>query len=184
MSLKLDPEALGTLIEAFLAINPHPSDQQFHALAEAIGVDKEQLEAVAYEMLGDELEATSVEALSTHFGQDDSLCARQNGVAELFEGSSDIDKSIGAATRIAAARRLRATTPTEDVLDGDYNEDELNSQELTLNDGQMEADNPNPGFQNEQTDDGADALDRGVGLEQDQNLLSMDGQLDPTIVED
>ena len=44
------------LIEAFLEVNPDPSDDQFHALAHAVGIDKEELEAVSYKMLGNELE--------------------------------------------------------------------------------------------------------------------------------
>lgn len=43
------------LIEIFLQINPNPSDKQFHALAESVGIDKETLEAVSYEMLGEEV---------------------------------------------------------------------------------------------------------------------------------
>lgn len=41
-------EALQELIALFLKINPQPSDQQFHALAEAVGVDKETLESQAF----------------------------------------------------------------------------------------------------------------------------------------
>ncbi|MGD0511183.1 MAG: hypothetical protein ABSA33_05075 [Candidatus Micrarchaeaceae archaeon] len=42
------------LITLFLQINPEPSDQQFHALAMACGIDHETLEAVSYQMLGEE----------------------------------------------------------------------------------------------------------------------------------
>lgn len=41
------------IIRCFLDINPSPSDAQFHALAQALGVDQEQLEAVAYKMLAE-----------------------------------------------------------------------------------------------------------------------------------
>lgn len=43
------------IIECFLQINPDPSDEQVHAFASSLGVDKEELEAVFYEMLGTEL---------------------------------------------------------------------------------------------------------------------------------
>lgn len=46
-------EQYSQLITLFLEINPKPSDAQFHALAEACGVDKETLEAVAYQMLAE-----------------------------------------------------------------------------------------------------------------------------------
>lgn len=49
----MDQQALQELIALFLKINPQPSDQQFHALAEACGVDKETLESISYGMLSD-----------------------------------------------------------------------------------------------------------------------------------
>lgn len=44
---------LTNMIQTFLEINNAPSDAQVHALAEALGVDKETLEAQIYEMLGE-----------------------------------------------------------------------------------------------------------------------------------
>lgn len=44
---------LRTLIEKFLELNPKPSDAQVHALADAVGVDHQTLEAKVYEMLGE-----------------------------------------------------------------------------------------------------------------------------------
>jgi hypothetical protein len=44
-------QQLQQLITLFLEINPNPSDQQFHMLADSIGVDHEALEAVSYAML-------------------------------------------------------------------------------------------------------------------------------------
>ncbi len=49
----VDKECLQELVTLFLKINPEPSDEQFHAMACAVGVDHETLEACAYEMLGD-----------------------------------------------------------------------------------------------------------------------------------
>ena len=37
----------------FLKLNPEPSDKQVHELADAVGVDKEALEALIYKMLGE-----------------------------------------------------------------------------------------------------------------------------------
>lgn len=44
------------LIKLFLELNPKPSDQQVHALALALGVDKEYLESVFYSMLSKNLD--------------------------------------------------------------------------------------------------------------------------------
>ena len=43
-------------VQCFLTLNPSPSDAQYHALAEAVGVDKETLEACAYQMLGEQVQ--------------------------------------------------------------------------------------------------------------------------------
>lgn len=48
-----DKECLQELVTLFLKINPEPADAQVHALASAVGVDKEELEAIMYSMLAD-----------------------------------------------------------------------------------------------------------------------------------
>lgn len=40
------------IIQSFFAMNPSPADAQIHALAGALGVDKETLEAVIYQLYG------------------------------------------------------------------------------------------------------------------------------------
>lgn len=47
-------QQLEPLIQAFFGLNPHPADAQIHALAAAVGVDKETLEAVIYRMFGEQ----------------------------------------------------------------------------------------------------------------------------------
>jgi len=54
------------LIEVFLNLNPDPSDAQVHSLAEALGIDKESLEAEMYEMLTDCVECTDTEVCAAH----------------------------------------------------------------------------------------------------------------------
>jgi hypothetical protein len=55
MELKATPEsALEILIVNFFDLNPTPADAQIHALAGAIGVDKETLESVIYKMFGEQ----------------------------------------------------------------------------------------------------------------------------------
>lgn len=46
-------QQLRELITLFLELNPEPADAQVHSLAAALGMDKESLEAVMYEMLGE-----------------------------------------------------------------------------------------------------------------------------------
>jgi len=75
----MNEELLRELIALFLKVNPDPSDDQFHALAGAIGIDHEALEAVSYKMLG-EAEGGEVYA-------DAEVESEGSGVGE--EGTSD-----------------------------------------------------------------------------------------------
>lgn len=47
----MDTQKLSELIKLFLSINPAPSDDQFHALAQSVGTDPQTLESIAYKML-------------------------------------------------------------------------------------------------------------------------------------
>ena len=46
-------ESIKQFITLFLEFNPKPADAQVHALASALGVDKETLEAMIYHMLAE-----------------------------------------------------------------------------------------------------------------------------------
>lgn len=87
-------EALQELIALFLKINPQPSDQQFHALAEACGVDKETLESLSYGMLADaeDLLEDPMEASSTHSGNDSPVSRRG---ASIYSTSPSTSLSYG-----------------------------------------------------------------------------------------
>lgn len=58
-------ENLLQLFEAFYRINREPSDEQFHALATALGVPHEQLEEALFKLIGD---AMSDESVGEHYG--------------------------------------------------------------------------------------------------------------------
>lgn len=58
-------ENLLQLFEAFYRINREPSDEQFHALATALGVPHEQLEEALFKLIGD---AVSDESVGEHYG--------------------------------------------------------------------------------------------------------------------
>jgi hypothetical protein len=77
------------LITLFLEINPEPSDQQFHALAMACGVDHESLEAVAYAMLG---EAEHGEVYASSEEDDDGDAVGDEGLSDaqdVLDGDYD-----------------------------------------------------------------------------------------------
>ena len=102
---------LQELIEAFLCVNPEPSDKQFHMLADAVGVDHEELEAIAYRMLADEDDTLDdADEFEIHADSQDVL--------EDLDGDPD-------------------NMPLSDVAlnDGDVTTDDLGLQEETTDDG-------------------------------------------------
>jgi hypothetical protein len=117
----MDHEALSEMISLFLKINPEPSDQQFHALAEACGVDKEELESVAYAMLG--------EAEDILEDEDGPMIAKINANARLT--AADAQDTLDDPTVDPD------DLPLTDVAlnDGDPTDDDLGMQEETLDDG-------------------------------------------------
>jgi hypothetical protein len=181
-------EALQELIALFLKINPQPSDQQFHALAEAIGVDKETLESLAYGMLADaeDLLEDPTEASSTHEGNDSPILRRNATVfstspsTSLSYGDSEeggdthIDnETVAMIHRINASARLRADS--QEVLDDPtIDPDDLSLSDVALNDGDPTDDDL--GQQQETLDDGYTQDDVGVGLTNNANdVLTDDG---------
>lgn len=50
----MNRKLLAQFLIGFFRLNPKPTDAQFHALASAINIDKEELEALSYEMLAQE----------------------------------------------------------------------------------------------------------------------------------
>ena len=58
-------ENLLQLFEAFYRINREPSDEQFHALATALGVPHEQLEEALFKLIGD---AMADDSVGEHYG--------------------------------------------------------------------------------------------------------------------
>lgn len=179
-----NPE-LQELISLFLKINPEPSDQQFHALAEAVGVDKEELESVSYSMLGeaedlldDPLEA-SAPSTSLSYGDDDEEGGTTHGcddpvipvAAKSTHSNNDSaisrhDAFIPVAAALGASHRLltmAGETEAEDVLDNPtLDPDTLPLSDVALNDG--DPTNDDLGDQEETMDDGFTAQDTGAGL--------------------
>jgi len=162
-------EALQELIALFLKINPQPSDQQFHALAEAVGVDKETLESLSYSMLADaedlleEPTEASSPSTSLSYGDDG-----EEG------GDTHIDnETVATIHRINASARLHADS--QEVLDDPtLDPDDLSLTDVALNDGDPTDDDL--GQQEETLDDGYTEDDVGVGLTNNVNdVLTDDG---------
>lgn len=124
----MNQQALEELITLFLQLNPEPSDQQFHALAEALGVDKETLEAISFKMLG-EAEDLLGEDLTA------SLVHRINANARLT--------IVASAPEVLNDPRVDPDDLNlQDVArnDGDPTDDDLGFQEETKDDGYTEDD--------------------------------------------
>lgn len=187
----MDQQALQEIITLFLKINPQPSDQQFHALAEACGCDKETLESISYGMLSeaeDLLEDPPVDASSTH-QSNDSPVSRHD--ADIYAGSpstavdyGDDDEEAGAthsgdepvipvATTASARKRLRIMSSHGFEVDADSSAqitlddpaadpDNMSLQDVALNDG--DPTNDDLGMQQETLDDGFSIADKGAGL--------------------
>jgi len=135
-------EQLQELIALFLKINPSPSDAQFHALASAIGIDHESLEAQAYAML-----AESEEVLA-----DAEVDADGIGGGQGDEGLSDAQR----------------------VLDGDYDPNVTQTDDLLLNDGAPASDVSTQRLQDTTLNDGVSVGDTGSGIAS-QEMLYSDG---------
>ncbi len=114
----MDKQALAQMIALYLQLNPTPSDAQFHQLAAAIGIDHETLEAVAYQMLGEEVEGDEVTAAG-----DEGLSESQ----EVLDGDYDPQ-----------------TTTTDDLALNDGapagTSSQQGNQDATLNDGVSDTD--------------------------------------------
>lgn len=111
---------LKDLIRIFLELNPKPSDQQVHQLAFSLGMDKESLESVFYDMLSD---------------------------CQDNEDMSRIESSVKKRLRALSEDELvledeydDASTPSEDIVlnDGEQTPTEDQSiQDTTNNDGTL-----------------------------------------------
>jgi hypothetical protein len=138
-----NPQILRALIELFLKVNPQPSDAQFHQLAGALGVDKEQLEAISYEMLGEEVHASS-----THFPEGEGGEYGESRPVE--EGEEGNDLAVGAPATKASVRLTASVnwvladvgapgdeglSEQQEVLEGEGDPYTTDTDNLALNDG-------------------------------------------------
>lgn len=138
-------QALKELISLFLKINPTPSDQQFHALAAAIGVDHEFLESISYEMLAED---------QTNEGQ--------------VEPEPEPDRAEVHAQEFGLSE-------AQEVLDGDYDPNTTTPQDLALNDGEPAGTGNTQGLQDAEYNDGIGPADTGIGIEGDKDAMISDG---------
>lgn len=140
---------LRKLIELFLILNPKPADAQVHALAGALGMDKEALEAEIYEMLG-----SVVDEKEGNLNSDEVLSD-----AGLDSMPADDDITLASIT---------------EVLDGDYDPDTTNNDDLAANDG--DTDQEDITEEQKLTDDDGSLSDSDLtNINDTQALLTDDG---------
>lgn len=143
----MDQQALQELITLFLKLNPQPSDQQFHALAEACGIDHETLESISYSMLS-EAEDILEDPISA------SLVHRINAHARVMAEEQSDDQMV-----------------LDDPL---ADPDDMSLTDVALNDGDPTDDDL--GSQEETEDDGFTDVDTGLGMVNDvSDVLTDDG---------
>lgn len=178
----MDQERLKQLIALFLETNPEPSDAQFHAFAASLGVDKETLEAVCYEMLGDEIQHEKDE------GDDQQLEELVEGVSTHFPEGIEVE-DFGV---VQATARLRTTaaeivehegggqgevgiSEQQEVLQGEGDADTTDTDNLLLTDGAPVGDTTDDEMQDSALNDGAGPGDTGLGINTQKALLLNDG---------
>lgn len=122
----MDQQALEELITLFLQLNPEPSDAQFHALAEALGIDKETLEALSYKMLGEAEDLLEDEVSA-------SLVHRINANARLKASAPEVLNDPRVDPDLLDLQNVARN-------DGDPTDDDLGVQEETHDDGYTEDD--------------------------------------------
>ena len=158
--------AIRELIAIYLQLNPEPADEQVHALAAALAVDKEALESVFYEMLGDAVEGEDEPGFVSSF-QIKASQRMQAGITEVSEdgGQGDVGPSLD-----------------QRVREGDYDENEVPVNDLMINDGPLAMEDADTGFQEELKDDGfvTEDLDMGNAVTT-QDVLQNDGVEDMEI---
>jgi hypothetical protein len=115
----MNHQVLSEFLTIYLRLNPRPTDQQFHSLAFSVNVDHEELESVAYAMLGDEVGGETQNALAGNSAPSEGKTSEQQKVLD-----GDYDPSI--------------TSPDNLALNDGAPNRESNSrgvQDATLNDG-------------------------------------------------
>jgi hypothetical protein len=135
-------QQLQELIALFLKVNPDPSDDQFHALAGACGVDHATLEAISYSMLAESEEV---------------LADAEVDVESIGGGQGDVGLS-----------------DAQQVLDGDYDPNVTQTDDLLLNDGAPASDTSTQRLQDTTLNDGVSVGDTGSGIAS-QEMLYSDG---------
>lgn len=167
---KFDNQKLTQLIKLFLQVNPQPSDQQFHAFAESLGVDKETLEAIAYDMLSEDVNGDQeVEAVSTHFpeGEEEEDFGIVNASVRL-RASEEVTQEGG-------GQGEEGISEQQEVLQGEGDPSTTPTDSLILTDGAPEGQSTDDEMQDSQLVDGVGEDDTGIGIETDKSMLLNDG---------
>jgi hypothetical protein len=120
-----DNQKVRELLVLFMQINPEPADEQVHALAHALGEDKETLESVIYEMFASTEEVQEADAASTH-SEEDLDNSDQPG--DLLIDSDEVDADAMAPGDVGLSE-------DQQVLDGDFEPEDVSPDALLNVDG-------------------------------------------------
>jgi len=162
----MNEQELQQLLVVYLRINNSPTDEQFHNLADAVGTDKETLEAIAYKMLAetDEVEGIpTVHATSTHSEVGFEMC------------EDDCDDPYLLIEAEVDAPGDAPQSEQQDVLQGDYDPFTTSTDDLALNDGAPMGTSSIEENQDATLDDGVASDDTGIGVSSDQSSVYNDG---------
>src|SRR6185437_13042918 len=170
-------QELRQLLVLFLQVNCEPSDDQFHALAHSLGCDKETLESIAYEMLGEEVE-------HEHEEQDEQeLHELVEGVSTHFPEGEEVEDFgvVNAAFRLTVTAGMddeygeEGLSEQQEVLQGEGDTSTMNADDLTLMDGAPVGQSTDDEMQDAELVDGVGEDDTGIGFEADKTMLLNDG---------
>lgn len=170
-------QELRQLLTLFLQINCEPSDDQFHALAHSLGVDKESLESIAYEMLGEEVEHEQEE------GDDTQLHELVEGVSTHFPEGEEVEDLgvVNAAVRLTLTAGMdneygeEGLSEQQEALQGEGDVSTMNSDDLMLTDGAPAGESTDDELQDSALVDGVGEDDIGIGFDADKSMLLNDG---------
>jgi hypothetical protein len=172
----MNEELLQEMICLFLKINCTPSDEQFHALACALGVDHETLESISYAMLAESEEDEQHGLMAFgKWGQKNYKGDEVTAYKKAHEKFAD----SRAHRRLTAADEGDAVgeedlSDAQEVLDGDYDPNTTQTNDLMLNDGLPAGEDSSTLLQETTLNDGVSDGDTGAGIA-DQNILYSDG---------
>lgn len=115
----MNHKVLADLLTLYLRVNPRPTDQQFHSLAFSINVDREELEALVYAMLGDEVQeaqpAVAGNGLPSESGRSEQQKVLDGDYDPNITSPDNLALNDGAPDRSGDSRGIQDSTLNDGV---------------------------------------------------------------------